>query len=374
MAMVYNFGSTSHAGTVRLRKGGINMFLRGRIWWIKVSHGGKKVETSLGTSNRKLAQAIEAKIRTEIIEGSYFKKSKGNYITVTNLIDKYLAEHSRLNKGEITYRNDRYFSKRIVQHFGNQYLNDLKPIHISKFITQRRNDGVGDVTINHELRLLRHAYNLAIHVWELVDETPFSKFKIPSGDVKRVRYLSQDEEGRLSDALPEWLKPIVTIARETGLRLSNIINLEWSQVNIFSRMINLERTKNGEPLSIPMTDNVHNILKTLYFVKENEYVFGLGKSGKPFNRNWVGKSFRITCKKAGIDNFRFHDLRHDFCSKLVQMGADLYSVAGLAGHKDIKTTQRYAHLSPEKLRSTIQKLILATIWRQWVKTRIHKML
>jgi integrase len=86
--------------------------------------------------------------------------------------------------------------------------------------------------------------------------------------------------------------------------------------------------------------------------KENNYLFGYGKDGKPFNRCWVGKSFR----DAGIKNFRFHDLRHDFCSKLVQKGADLYSVAGLAGHKDIKTTQRYAHLSPEKLRSTIQIL------------------
>jgi integrase len=332
------------------------MYLRGRIWWIKIRHDGKKVETSLGTTNRKLAQAIEAKIRTEIIEGTYFKKPKGNKITVASLISKYLDEHSKPNKGEITYRNDKYFSKRIVQQFGNQYLNDVKPMHISKFITQRRNDGVGDVTINHELRLLRHAYNLAIHEWELSDETPFARFKIPSGDVKRVRYLSQDEEEQLMSALPEWLKPIVTIARETGLRLSNIINLEWRQVNIFSRMINLERTKNGEPHSVPMTDNVLNILKTLYIAKENDYVFGYGKGGKPFNRNWVGKSFRDACREAGVNNFRFHDLRHDFCSKLVQKGADLYSVAGLAGHKDIKTTQRYAHLSPEKLRSTIQKL------------------
>jgi integrase len=86
--------------------------------------------------------------------------------------------------------------------------------------------------------------------------------------------------------------------------------------------------------------------------KENSYVFGFGKEGKPFNRSWVGKSFR----EAGVNNFRFHDLRHDFCSKLVQKVADLYSVAALAGHKDIKTTQRYAHLSPEKLRSTIQIL------------------
>ena len=138
--------------------------------------------------------------------------------------------------------------------------------------------------------------------------------------------------------------------------MSNIINLEWSQINIFSKMIILETTKNGQPHSVPMTENVHNILKTLLMDKENGYVFGFGKDGKPLNRSWVGKSFRDACKDAGIKNFRFHDLRHDFCSKLVQNGADLYSVAGLAGHKDIKTTQRYAHLSPEKLRSTIQIL------------------
>jgi integrase len=132
------------------------------------------------------------------------------------------------------------------------------------------------------------------------------------GNIKRVRYLSQDEEGRLMNALPEWLTPIVSIARETELRLSNIINLEWSQVNIFSRMINLERTRNGEPHSVPMTDNVHNMLKMLYMEKESVYVFGYGKDGKPFNRCCVGKSFRKTCRKTEIKNFWFHDLRHDF--------------------------------------------------------------
>ena len=114
------------------------------------------------------------------------------------------------------------------------------------------------------------------------------------------------------NALPEWLTPIVSIARETELRLSNIINLEWSQVNNFFRMTNLERTRNGEPHSVPMTDNVHNMLKILYMEKENVYVFGYGKDGKPFNRCWVGKSFRKTCRKTEIKTFWFHDLRHDF--------------------------------------------------------------
>ena len=158
------------------------------------------------------------------------------------------------------------------------------------------------------------------------------------------------------NVLPEWLTPIVVIARETGLRLSNVVYLKWRQVNLFSRMIILETTKNGEPHSVPMTDNVLKTLKTLYIDKENDYVFGYGEDGKPYRHWWISKSFRDICRSVGVENFRYHDLRHDFCPKLVQNGADLYSVAGLAGHKDIKTTQRYAHLSPEKLRSTIQIL------------------
>ena len=75
-------------------------------------------------------------------------------------------------------------------------------------------------SVNHELRLLRHAFNLAIKDWELIEKSPFAKIKIPSGKTKRVRYLSDEEEKNLFKILPDWLKPIVIIARETGLRLS----------------------------------------------------------------------------------------------------------------------------------------------------------
>ncbi len=316
------------------------------------THDGKKVQRSLETANKAQGKAIEAKIRVEIIEGKYFEKPKVDRVTVKSLIGKYLGEYSEPNKGKITYKNDIYFSKQILEHFGGFLISNLKPRHISKFITDRRKDGVSDTTINHELRLLRHAYKLAILEWELITESPFARIKIPNGDVKRVRYLSCDEEQRLNEALSDWIKPIVTIARETGLRLSNIANLQWKQVDMRSGMIILETTKNGEPHGIPMTDGVFKTLETLNMVKriDSDYVFVNEKNGKPFRRWWISDRFRKACKKANIDNFRFHDLRHDFCSRLVQRGADLYSVAGLAGHKDIKTTQRYAHLSPEKLR------------------------
>ena len=150
--------------------------------------------------------------------------------------------------------------------------------------------------------------------------------------------------------MPDWLKPIVIIARETGLRLSNIANLKWSQVNLFNKSIIIETTKNGDPLGLPMTDNVYRALKELNKVRrlDSDYIFG--KDGKPFRRWWISKSFKKVCQQAGIENLRFHDLRHDFCSKLVQRGVELYTVAILAGHRDIKTTQRYAHFCSVRMR------------------------
>lgn len=332
------------------------MFKRGGVWWTCIRQEGRKIQKSLETSDKKLAKAIEAKVKTEIVEGRYFVKPKIEFVTVNELIDKYLCEHSQPNKAPKSYQDDIYFSKKIRRRFGKMALTEVRPKHIAAYINTRRKDGVGNVTINHELRLLRHAYNLAIKQWELVEETPFAKISIPRGNVKRVRYLSKDEEERLFKALPDWLEPIVIIARETGLRLSNIAYLTWSQVNLLNKSIIIESTKNGDPIGLPMTDSVYNALKRLSKIRrlDSDYIFG--KEGKPFRREWISESFRRARKKANVDNFRFHDLRHDFCSRLVQRGVDLYTVAALAGHKDIKMTQRYAHLSPERLRSAVKVL------------------
>lgn len=274
------------------------MFKRAGFWWTCIRHKGKKIQKSLETSDKKLARIIEAKIRTEIVEGKYFAKPKGENISVKDLLEKYLNEHSRPNKSPRAYQDDVYFSKRIKVFFGRMPLTEVSAKHISEYIRLRRNvvrkngkKGVSDATINHELRLLRHAYNLAIRSWEVADISPFAKISIPRGDSKRVRYLSEEEEKRLFNVLHGWLGSIVIIARETGLRLSNIANLTWKQVNLFSMTIIIESTKNGDPVGIPMTENVFNTLKELNKVRriDSDYIFG--KNGKPFRRWWISKSF-----------------------------------------------------------------------------------
>jgi integrase len=326
------------------------MYKRGNVYWCKITLPGRKpVYQSLG-KNKKLAKTLEAKIRADIHEGKFFEKNEGEYLTVAGLLDMYRSRYAKPNKKPESLKTDHYLGKRINEFFGALFLTEVTPGKIEDYMVKRRADGVSDVTIHHELNLLRHAFNLAFKKWDLIKINPFEKVQLPSGETKRVRYLKPDEEKRLFAELEkrgDWLTAVVIIARETGLRLTNICELTWDQVDLFKRSIEIEQTKNGRPIWVPMTEDVFKELKNLNKVRtlETNRVFWV--DDKPIHRCWVGLAFRRLCKRAGIENFRFHDLRHDFCSRLVQAGQPLHVVAELAGHTKITTTQRYAHLSPE---------------------------
>ncbi len=123
------------------------MYKRGDVWWTSFRHNGKKVQKSLKTSNKRLAQAIEAKITAEINGKNFSKKrssqktatvkaqaKKENFMTVKDLIDKYIAEHSQPTQAEASYKDDIYFSKRILQHFGKTSIDKVSPKQIAEFI------------------------------------------------------------------------------------------------------------------------------------------------------------------------------------------------------------------------------------------------
>lgn len=336
------------------------MYLKRGVFYCKLSLPGQKpFYQSLG-KDRKLAKAIEAKLRAEIHEGKFFEKKKGEYLTVAGLLDFYHEKHGKGNKGSETYQKDLYLAVALNRMLGKLFLKEVHPFLLEEYISKRRSEGVSDITIHHELNLLRHAFRLAVQKWDLIDTTPFAKVTLPCGDKKRIRYLKPDEEQRLFTTLDhsrsKWLKSVVIVARETGLRLTNVCELTWKQTDLFKRCIEIEKTKNGKPVWIPLSESAYLELAKLSKVRDlkSDRVFKV--NGRPINRNWVSHVFRRVCLQAGIENFRFHDLRHDFCSRLIQAGQPLHVVAELAGHEDISTTQRYAHLSPEMKRKAISSL------------------
>ncbi len=218
-------------------------------------------------------------------------------------------------------------------------------------------EGVSPDPTNKELGVMKAALNVAIMEWEWLDYNTVSKVRMEKASKGRVRYLSDDEFQLILDSCEEWLKPMVFVARNTGMRQGNLLALKWKDINLSQKVIVLEDTKNGDSIGIPINCLLVKVLEQVSRVRhiKSQYVFH-DTEGKQVNKMNLHRAFKRACKKAGIEDFRWHDLRHDFASQLVQSGVDLYKVQKLLGHKDSRMTARYAHLAPENLRDAVAVL------------------
>ncbi|MHC4455183.1 MAG: tyrosine-type recombinase/integrase, partial [Planctomycetota bacterium] len=299
---------------------------------------------------------IEAKIRTEIVEGCYFEKLVGSSKTFKDMAERFMQEYSlKVSKAtRISYSTS-------LTHFNSFFeetkLINITPKMISRYKVLRINEGAKPATINRELAMLSKAFSLAVKDWEWINENPISKVQKEKVDNQRDRWLNKNEEKQILDNSPDWLREIVTFGLHTGLRLQEILSLEWSRVNLFRRTILIKETKNGNPKTLPLNKNALDVLNQRSTVKsiKNDFVF-FNSNGEKINSNVLRTAFYSVLKKVGIDDFRLHDLRHSFATRLAQAGVDIYKISKLLGHKDIKMTQRYAHHCPDSLRDGVEML------------------
>jgi integrase len=277
---------------------------------------------------------------------------------MAEVIEKYLREVSP-HLSPTTHSRNKQICNNLKEFLGQYLLGDISPSLLSQYKVKRLEKGYRRETILREFGLLRRIFNIAIEEWELCKENPVRKVLRTLGraDNKRVRYLTSEEIQRLMQAFPGWLKPIIVLARHTGLRRGNLLELKWEQVNLSKRLIVVSRTKNGEPIGIPLSETACRTLSELQRVRylHSPFVF-CDREGKSYSPYKVSVAFKRACKRANINDLRFHDLRHDFASNLVQSGVDIYTVRELLGHKDLRMTVRYCHLAPENLRHAVSVL------------------
>jgi integrase len=319
-------------------------------------HQGRQIRQSTGTHDRKLAEAILGKIRVNIVEGRFFDTLEEKQRTFAEMMEKYLKEVT-VRKGPKGPSRDRTSLNHLLPSFGNLTLAEVSPKLISAYKVRRREEGAAPATLNRELGLMRHAFNVGIKEWEWCRDNPVRRVAMEKENNSRVRYLTDEEFERLLPECPDWLRPIILVARYTGMRRENIITLRWDQVNLFRKVVVLDQTKNGDRLGIPLCEKVMEVFKSLNKVRRlgSPYVFSVA-DGSHIRGDAVSMAFIRTCRRVGVLDFRFHDLRHTFASMLVQRGVDLYRVQRLLGHRDGRMTQRYAHLSPENLREAVEVL------------------
>jgi len=217
----------------------------------------------------------------------------------------------------------------------------------------------------HELAVLSKVFQLAVDAGQM-EGNPCRKVKALRHDNSRTRFLSGDEETSLLEALAgkEPLRSIVVLALNTGMRRGEILALHWEAVDWQRDLIHVTRTKTGRNRTVPMNVTVRQVLSRQ--AGKGELVFVSPRMGKQLVE--IKKGFTAACLRAGIKDFRFHDLRHTAASRLAEVGADPFVIAEILGHASLAMTKRYTHASDERKRQAMENLCsrekVVTLWSQ----------
>jgi len=296
-------------------------------------------------------------LKGEIAEGKWFERPSGEGYTFKDLMGKYMVEYSAVNKAASSHKRDKSLVKQLVSFFGDQYLTEITPAMISDFKVKRRADGVSPRTINYELTTMSHAFNIAIREWGLASDNPVKKVRKERVSNNIERWLTLEEEERLLKASPKWLQDIIVFAIHTGMRQSEILDLKWSQVDMNRRTVTILEQKNRCIDTLPLNETAMTVLRYRHKsdMRLDNYVFPNTLFNRKGNRLLL-KAFYVALKKSGICNFRFHDLRHTFATRLIRNGVDLYTVQKLGRWKTVTMVQRYAHHQSESLRTAIEMI------------------
>lgn len=280
---------------------------------------------------------------------------------VTYTFDDLMLDYLPAREGEINLETVGYAVKNLKRVFSGRGLAKLKRADISAFITMRRREGVSPATVNRELDVFSAAMNYAIKRWDWEIPNPVMgmSLKEPEG---RLRYISRAEADALikeaekqsrSPHLPDFIR----LALNTGCRRGEMLNLEWSRVDLRNNIFHMEgvHTKSRKRRSVPLNQEARQaLLNRARFRAEHcpdsPWVFA-HKNGERIQEVHTG--FRTACNNVGIKDFRIHDLRHTCASWLVSAGVPLPEVRDLLGHASVEMTERYAHLAPENLRAAV---------------------
>ena len=230
---------------------------RGNVWSMNLMFEGQRIRRSTGTTNRALAESIMAKVKVQLIEGQYFDRLEEKTRTFDEMMDRFEREHLvKLASRE----TGQVFVKRFRAFFGGRALAEITPRLIVEYKSTRYAGGVKAASINRELTCLRKAFNLAKREWEWCRDNPVSRVSLEKGATKRDRWLMEEEEARLLDACPSWLRELVVFALHSGMRLGEILSLTWSGVDLFRKTVTVFRSKNGDRRTVPLNQTMMALL------------------------------------------------------------------------------------------------------------------
>ncbi len=320
---------------------------------------GKRTKKSTGTSKLDEAKKFLANFSAPHKQNNFVVELNPS-ITLSEFRDEYIG-YSKLSKSEYYIkRSIKPAFKFFIEHVGNELLSYITVRQLDNFINERFKVSKSSAGLYY--RTLKAAFSKAV-VWNYLQENPFKKIKAPKQVKSLPIFITKVELNKILDCTKnELLKDIFTTAFFTGMRLGELLNMNWSWIDLIQNLIIIKNsdkftTKSKEERVIPIHKAIKEILIKHHKLNGKSGLVFYNISGIKLNENFVSKQFKKAVRCAGLnDEIHFHSLRHSFASNLVQSGSSLYIVKELLGHQDFKTTQIYSHLQKENLSIAVNSL------------------
>lgn len=297
-------------------------------------------------------------VEDEMRRGIFVARASTGHFTVKSALERYLREVTPTKKPS-TQITERKKAKILVQRLGQYGLAVLTPDLVANYRDERLAEGKSPNTVRLDMALLGHLYTTAIREWGLgLVYNPVANVRRPSSGQGRNRRLSWSEMRRLLRECDAHSNPMlgwsVRIALYTAMRQGEILSLTRDQVNLQRRIVYLTDTKNNSARTVPLSNRAANVFRQVMAnpvrPPDTDLLF-FGEPGRDDIRRpyCINKVWSDAVKRAGISNLRFHDLRHESVSRLVELGLTDQEVAAISGHKSMQMLKRYTHLRAEDL-------------------------
>ena len=315
---------------------------RGKRWFAQVRRKGHLAQRRSFTLKSD-AEAWSRKVEHEFDTGMVGDPAA----SVRALMHELFARYQQEEKGKRNARSESYMLKKLDKHLGQLALAHVTVQQVSALRDKLLSQGLAASTVRNYLHLLSVVIKKAIRDWGYHGSNPVTGTTKPMPHNERERRLSKTEEERLlavAAASPNLqLYPIIVVAIESAMRLGELLAIEWGDIDLERRFVHLAETKNHDERRVPLSKRAVEALTTIPRSGKGR-VFSNWARSDTFNKGW-----KALLRRADIADLRFHDLRHEACSRLTERGLSPLEVARISGHRSMQMLKRYSHFSIEHL-------------------------
>ncbi len=316
-------------------------------WWIRfTAPSGREIRRSAGTTDKRQAREYEDSLKSKLWRVANLGEKPRR--TWQEAVLRFVQEQ----EGQPSLSVQKFHLRSLDQWLRGRYLHDIGRDMLDNVAKARKAEGVSPATVNRMLEVARAVLRRAAREWEWIDRAP--AVRMMTAVRKRIRWITREEAGRLLSVLPPHLAAMARFSLATGLRERNVTELEWSQVDLTRRLawIHPDQAKARKAIAVPLNTEAVTVIRE-QIGQHDTRIFTY--RGRPVSR-CNNHGWRTALVKAGIGNFRWHDLRHTWASWHVQSGTPLHVLQELGGWATYAMVLRYAHLSAGHLAEHAEKI------------------